>query len=191
MGNETLFDTLAGGNSDLFRKHGVKKILTTSPHCYEAFKKDYAESHSGPFEVIHTSELLADLVAEGRLDLQQKPDQVVTYHDPCYLGRWNKIFDAPRSVLQALPGVTFKEMYRIRESSLCCGGGGGRMWMETKFGERFSDLRVPEALAVGAQTLVTACPYCVSMLEDSRKNLNQEESIRVMDVCELVAEYID
>jgi Fe-S oxidoreductase len=141
--------------------------------------------------VVHISELLAELISTGKLNLKKPTAATVTYHDPCYLGRHNQIFDPPRKVLQALPGVTFKEMFRVGEQSLCCGGGGGRMWMETKFGERFSDLRVPEALAVGANVLATACPYCVSMLEDSRLNLNKEEAIQIKDVTELVAESLE
>jgi Fe-S oxidoreductase len=138
--------------------------------------------------VVHISELIDGLVQQGKLELKRPLQATVTYHDPCYLGRYNGIFEAPRNVLRAIPGVTFVEMIRVRESSLCCGGGGGRMWMETKFGERFSDLRVPEALAVGANVLCTACPYCISMLQDSRLNLDQESAIDVKDVTELVAE---
>jgi Fe-S oxidoreductase len=165
----------------------VRKILTLSPHCYQAFKTDYAES-GAKLQVEHISEVIAALLQQGKLELKNPVQATVTYHDPCYLGRYNGIFDAPRSVLKAIPGVTFVEMLRTRESSLCCGGGGGRMWMETKFGERFSDLRVPEALAVGATVLATACPYCISMLQDSRLNLDKESEIDVKDVTELVAQ---
>jgi Fe-S oxidoreductase len=186
IGTESVFQQLADGNTELFKKHGVQKILVISPHCYHAFKKDYGEL--GKIEVVHMAELLEKLVASGKLNLATPLSATVTYHDPCYLGRWNGIYDAPRKVLQALPGVVFTEMYRTRESSLCCGGGGGRMWMETKLGERFSDLRLPEAQAKGATVLATACPYCINMFEDSRKNLNLEESIQIKDISELVAE---
>ena len=190
IGDEALFSTLAQSNSELFAKHGVEKVLTISPHCLHTFKNEYPE-HGADFQVTHVSELFAALLDEGRLKLSRPVEATVTYHDPCYLGKHNDIFEAPRKILRALPGVDFKEMYRIRESSLCCGGGGGRMWMETKLGERFSDLRIPEARAVGAQVLATACPYCISMLEDSRLNLNQEEAIRIMDLSELLAECLD
>ena len=187
IGDEELFGTLKTGNLELFEKAGVQKILTLSPHCYQAFKTDYAES-GAKLQVSHITEVISALVLLGKLQLKKPLEATVTYHDPCYLGRYNNIFDAPRNVLKAIPGVKFVEMFRVGDSSLCCGGGGGRMWMETKFGERFSDLRVPEALAVGATVLATACPYCVSMLQDSRLNLDKESAIDVKDVTELVAE---
>jgi Fe-S oxidoreductase len=190
IGDESLFSQLAKDNGGLFAKHKVEKILVLSPHCYHTFKNEYSAIGS-TIQVVHISELLAELIAAGKLNLKKPTAATVTYHDPCYLGRHNQIFDPPRKVLQALPGVTFKEMYRVGEQSLCCGGGGGRMWMETKFGERFSDLRVPEALAVGANVLATACPYCISMLEDSRLNLNKEQAIQIKDITELVAESLE
>jgi len=187
IGDEELFGMLRTGNLTLFEKAGVQKVLTLSPHCYQAFKTEYAEA-GAKLQVSHVSEVIGALLQLGKLELKKPIQATVTYHDPCYLGRYNNIFDAPRNVLKAIPGVTFVEMVRVRESSLCCGGGGGRMWMETKFGERFSDLRVPEALAVGANVLATACPYCISMLQDSRLNLDKESAIDVKDVTELVAE---
>ncbi len=131
---------------------------------------------------------VAELIQAGKLAVKKPVEGTVTYHDPCYLGRHNDVFDAPRAVLHALPGITLKEMIRTREQSLCCGGGGGRMWVETKVGERFSDLRIPEALAVGANVLATACPYCVNMFESSRVSLGSEDAIQVKDLTELVAE---
>jgi Fe-S oxidoreductase len=187
MGAEDTFTQLAASNGSLFREKGVERVLVLSPHCYHTFKNEYPELGT-KVQVLHTTELLASLLDQGKLKLQQKLEATVTYHDPCYLGRHNGVYDAPRKVLRAIPGVTFQEMIRTREGALCCGGGGGRMWMETKFGERFSDLRVPEALAVGASVLATGCPYCINMLEDSRKNLNKTEAIQVKDVVELVAE---
>jgi len=187
IGDEELFGSLSAGNIELFKKAGVQKVVTLSPHCYQAFKTDYAEA-GAKLKVSHVSEVIAALLLLGKIQLKKPIEATVTYHDPCYLGRYNNIFDAPRDVLRAIPGVKLVEMIRIRESSLCCGGGGGRMWMETKFGERFSDLRVPEALAVGATILATACPYCISMLQDSRLNLDKESAIDVKDVTELVAQ---
>lgn len=187
IGSEELFAKLVDTNSKLFAKAGVEKILVLSPHCYHTFKNEYPEL-GAKYQVTHVSELVSDLIAAGKLNLSKSVEAKVTYHDPCYLGRHNNIFEPPRKIIQALPGVEFKEMYRTREMSLCCGGGGGRMWMETKFGERFSDLRVPEALAVGADVLATSCPYCISMLEDSRLNLNKEEAVQIKDLTELVAE---
>ena len=187
IGDEELYSNLVGANGELFEEHGVERVLVLSPHCYHTFKNEYPEF--GPkHEVTHMSQLLWELIDSGKLELKKSIEAKVTYHDPCYLGRHNEVFDPPRKVLENLPGLEFVEMYRVRESSLCCGGGGGRMWMETKFGERFSDLRIPEALAVGAKVLATACPYCISMFEDSRLNLNQEDAIQVKDLTELVAE---
>ena len=187
IGDEELFGSLRDGNLAAFEQAGVKKILTISPHCYHAFKTDYAEA-GAKLQVVHVTEVVAALLLLGKLELKTPVQATVTYHDPCYLGRHNGVFDAPRNVLRAIPGVNLVEMLRVRDSSLCCGGGGGRMWMETKFGERFSDLRIPEALAVGATVLATACPYCISMLQDSRLNLDQESAIDVKDVIELVAQ---
>lgn len=187
IGDEDLFGKLAGGNGALFREHGVEKVLVLSPHCYHTFVNEYPELGT-KLQVTHMVELMAELLETGKLKLSKPVEATVTYHDPCYLGRHNEIYDAPRKILKSLPGVTFTEMIRVREESLCCGGGGGRMWMETKFGERFSDLRIPEALSVGANVLATACPYCINMFEDSRLNLNKEDEIQVKDVTELVAE---
>ncbi|MBN2358756.1 MAG: (Fe-S)-binding protein [Deltaproteobacteria bacterium] len=187
IGSEEVFGSLVASNGGLFTAHGVKKVIALSPHCYHTFKNEYPEQ-GVKVEVIHISELLAELIGSGKLTPSKPLDATVTYHDPCYLGRHNGIFDPPRQVLQAIPGITFKEMIRIRESSLCCGGGGGRMWMETKRGDRFSDLRIPEALAVGATVLATSCFYCISMLEDSRLTSGCEDKIEIRDLTELVAE---
>ncbi|MBN2495060.1 MAG: (Fe-S)-binding protein [Deltaproteobacteria bacterium] len=187
IGDEGLFGNLAEGNGKLFAEHGVERVLVISPHCYHTFKNEYPELGTS-VQVTHMTELMASAIAAGKLDLKKPVDAAVTYHDPCYLGRHNEIYDAPREVLRSIPGVKFTEMIRNRDCSLCCGGGGGRMWMETKFGERFSDLRIPEALGVGADVLATACPYCINMFEDSRLNLNKEDEIRIKDVTELVAE---
>lgn len=186
-GHEQLFRRVAAQNADELRRARVERIVVLSPHCLHALKSDYA-SLGYHVEVEHISQLLLRLLQQGKLRLPRTIDRVVTYHDPCYLGRHHGVYDEPREVLRALPGVRLVEMIRTRESSLCCGGGGGRMWMETPVGERFGDLRVPEALGVGAKVIATACPYCVSMLEASRTGLGVEERIDVRDVTELVAE---
>jgi Fe-S oxidoreductase len=187
IGAESVFGQLAEGNIGAMREAGVEKVLVLSPHCYHSFKNDYP-ALGGKFQVTHITELLSAMLLLSKLQLAKPIEKTVTFHDPCYLGRHSGIFEAPRSVLAAIPGVKFVEMYRHHESSFCCGGGGGRMWMETKFGDRFSDLRIPEALAVGASVLATSCPYCINMLQDSRLNLNKEEAIEVKDVVELVAD---
>ncbi len=187
IGDEELFMKTAKKNINLFNEKGVKKIITTSPHCYYTYTQEYPEM-GGEFEVAHYTQLLAGLLAEGKLTLSKKIDKKVTYHDPCYLGRHSDVYDAPRELIAALTGDNLVEMERIRENSLCCGAGGGRLWMETKPEWRFSDLRIQEACNTGATILATACPYCISMLEDSRKTKNKEDEIEIKDISELIAE---
>jgi Fe-S oxidoreductase len=137
------------------------------------------------FRPLHYTQYLAELIAGGRLRFEHPYPAKVTFHDPCYLGRRNDVYDPPRQVLAAIPGLDIVEMPRSRDDALCCGGGGGRMWMDTKAGERFSDLRTREAIDTGADLLVTACPHCIACLEDSLKQSGS--GMRVMDVAELAA----
>ncbi len=188
-GQEKLFQTLAGSNITAFNEAGVKRIVVTSPHCYDAFKNEYPE-FGGNFEVIHFSQYLVELIKEGRLKFTKELNKKVTYHDPCYLGRHNGIYDEPRQVLESIPGLELVEMPDYRENSLCCGGGGGRIWMETKKGERFSDLRLEQALGVGANILAVACPYCTLNFEDSVLSADKGDVIEVKDIAELVLESI-
>jgi len=188
-GDEQLFQTLAQTNIDTFTELGVKKIVTTSPHSYHTFKNEYPEL-GGNFEVIHYSRLLAELIKEGRLKPTKELNKKVTYHDPCYLGRHNGIYDEPREVLQSLLGIELVEMPRSRENSLCCGGGGGGIWMETKKGERFADIRLEEAIETGASVLAVACPFCMSMFEDSVLSLDKGDIIEIKDIAELLQEVI-
>ncbi len=187
IGDEELFQKTVEKNIRLYQEKGVKKIITTSPHCYYTFSKEYPD-FGGEFEVTHYTQLLSRLMEEGRLKLSKTIDKKVTYHDPCYLGRHSDVWDAPRALLSAVTGGGLVEMKRIRKDSLCCGAGGGRLWMETKPEWRFSDLRIQEACETGAAILATACPYCISMLEDSRKTTNKEDQIEVKDIAELIAE---
>ncbi len=140
--------------------------------------------------MVHVSQYLFELINEGRLKLAREYGKKVTYHDPCYLGRHNGIYDEPREVLRKIPGLELIEMTDAREDSLCCGMGGGRIWMETAKGERFSDLRLEQAMGVGAEVLVTSCPYCITQFEDSRLTLNVTENIEVKDVTEIIGEVI-
>ncbi len=188
-GNETLFKNLAKGNIKTYIDHGVKKILVSSPHCFHTFKNEYPE-FKVQFEVTHLSQFLFHLLKEGKLSITKAFPKRVTYHDPCYLGRHNGIFDEPREVLRRIPGLELVEMADNREKSLCCGMGGGRIWMETAKNERFSVLRLEQAIAVGAEVLVTACPYCISQFEDSRLILKNSEAIRIMDITEVLEEVI-
>jgi len=188
-GNEQLFKHLAKENIKNFIDRGVKKILVSSPHCYHTFKNEYPE-FSVNFEIIHITQFLSELMQAGRLKAVREYGKKITYHDPCYLGRHNKIFDAPRDVLNRIPGVEFTEMEERRENSFCCGGGGGRIWMETPKGERFADLRLKQAVDVGAEVLVTACPYCITNFTDSSLSLEYGQSIEVKDITEVVQEVV-
>lgn len=187
IGDEELFMTTAEKNIKLYQEKGVKKVITTSPHCYYTFTREYPEL-GADFEAIHYTQLLARLIESGQLKLSKTLDTKVTYHDPCYLGRHSEVYDEPRALINAATGGNLVEMGRIRKESLCCGAGGGRLWMETPPEWRFSDLRIHEACETGAAILATACPYCVSMLEDSRKTVNKEEEIQIRDISELLAE---
>jgi len=185
VGDLELFERLKNNNLQYFNKKDITKIITVSPHCLSSFKKDYGED----YEVVHLSELMASLIKEEKLTPQKDFGGVkVTYHDPCYLGRHSGIYDAPREVLASIPGMDFVEMGRSRERSMCCGGGGGGLWMEKLKGERLSDLRIEEALSTGASILATACPYCITMFEDSIGTLNADDKIKVKDVSELFLE---
>ena len=188
-GDEELFKRLARENIKTFIDNGVKKILVSSPHCYHTFKKEYPEFMVN-FEVVHISQYLLELINEGRLKLTKEYRKKISYHDPCYLGRHNNIYDEPREILKKIPGLELIEMADSRKDSLCCGGGGGRIWMETLKGERFSDLRLAQAIGVGAEALVTSCPYCIANFEDSRLTLNVTENVEVKDITEIIAEVI-
>lgn len=184
-GDEEVFKRLAKANIKAFIDNGVKKILVSSPHCYHTFKNEYPEFKVN-FEVIHISQYLVQLLNEGKLEIKKEYAKKVTYHDPCYLGRHNGIYDEPREILKKIPGVEFRELPEAGVDSLCCGMGGGRIWMETVKGERFSDLRVEQAVEVGAEELVTFCPYCITNLEDSRLVLNYGDVLQVKDITEVL-----
>ena len=186
-GDEALFKSLARRNINALIERGVKKVLVSSPHCYHSYTHEYPE-FMVHFEVVHISQLIHSLLAEGRLTLRQEYAKTVTYHDPCYLGRHNGIYDQPREALKKVPGLTLNEMAESRKNSFCCGGGGGRIWMETPKGERFSDLRLGQAMNVGAQVLVTSCPYCITNFEDSRLNVAGGDAIEVKDITEIIRE---
>ncbi len=188
-GDEEVFKRLARENIKAFIDNGVKKIIVSSPHCYHTFKNEYPDFMVN-FEIIHMSQLLFKLIQEGRLELKGEYSKKVTYHDPCYLGRHNGIYDEPRGVLTTIPGLQLNEMPDNRVDSLCCGGGGGRVWMETQKGERFSDLRIDQAIGVGAEILATSCPYCITMFEDSRITMGMDEKIEIKDITEIIAEVI-
>ena len=188
-GDEELFKRLARENIKTFIDNGVKKVLVSSPHCYHTFKNEYPEFMVN-FEVVHITQYLIELVNAGRLELKNGYAKKVTYHDPCYLGRHNGVYDEPRELLKKVPGLELKEMPDAFADSLCCGGGGGRIWMETVRGERFSDIRLEQAGEIGAQVVATACPYCIANFEDSRLILEDSDALEIKDITEIIAESI-
>ena len=186
IGDEELWQRLAQSNINLFKEKGVKKIITTSPHCLYTFRDEYP-SLEGEFEVIHYTELLANLIKEGKLKVKNSLAKKVAFHDPCYLGRHSKIYDEPRDLLKAISEVELIELEKNRELSLCCAGGGGRIWGEVPMGERFGELRINDAVEKGIQVLTTSCPYCVNMLEDACKSLNKDDVLEVKDITEVLS----
>jgi Fe-S oxidoreductase len=188
-GSEEVFKRLARENIKTFIENGVKKILVSSPHCYHTFKNEYPEFKVN-FEVVHISQYLSELVDAGRISFTREYGKKVTYHDPCYLGRHNGIYEEPRQVLKKIPGLELLEMADFRRDSLCCGGGGGRIWMDTPKNERFSDLRLQQATEIGAAVLATSCPYCITNFEESRLNLGVEGVLEVKDITEIIQEVI-
>ncbi|MEM3737056.1 MAG: heterodisulfide reductase-related iron-sulfur binding cluster [Candidatus Bathyarchaeia archaeon] len=186
LGNEYLFQTMARENIQIFNEHKIKKIVTICPHCFNTLKNEYPQL-GGEYEVVHHSEFVLELLKDWKVKLTKSVDEVVTYHDPCYLGRHNKVYDAPRGVLQRVPGIRLKDMERCRYNSFCCGGGGGRVWMEETLGEKINVNRAKQALELNVNTIVTACPYCLTMFDDGLKSLGKEESVKLLDLAEVVA----
>lgn len=188
-GDEQLFKRLARENIKVFVDKGVRKIIASSPHCYHTFKNEYTQFGMN-FHVFHVSQFLWSLVDSGQIKIKGSYPKKVAYHDPCYLGRHNGVFEEPRLLLNSIPGLQLVELPDNRDNSLCCGGGGGRIWMETPREERFSDLRLQQAVDSGAQVLVTACPYCITNFEDSRLNRPDSDAIEVKELSEVLQEVI-
>jgi Fe-S oxidoreductase len=188
VGHRSYFQEIAGNTANVFREQAVRDLVCISPHCYDVFKNRYPPISEG-FQPWHYTHYLAQLVEHGRLKFTRPIDQKVTFQDPCYLGRHNDEYVAPRRILSGLPGVELVEMQDSGIHGLCCGGGGGRMWLETAPGERFSDLRVEQAVQTSAQILATACPFCAVCLEDSLKAQNIT-NMQVFDIAELAEQGI-
>jgi Fe-S oxidoreductase len=193
LGNEYLYQMQAQQNIETLDQAGVRKVVASCPHCFNTIAREYPDL-GGHYEVVHHSQLFARLVAEGRLNPSEPLQATVTYHDPCYLGRHNDVYDAPRSVLDAVPGVRQVEMRRCRERGFCCGAGGSRMWMEERLGKRVNLERTDEALGTGADVVGTACPYCMVMLDDAVKQRQAEgeaEGVRVLDVAQVLEQSLE
>ncbi|MGK5092524.1 (Fe-S)-binding protein [Deltaproteobacteria bacterium TL4] len=184
-GNEMLYQMLAGDNVETLNNYNIKKIVTTCPHCLNSLKNEYPQL-GGHYEVIHHTQFISKLVEEKRLNLQPCTEGSVTFHDPCYLGRYNQEYEAPRKLLSAVAKNKPIELRRSRNESFCCGAGGARMWMEETIGTRINEERVLQATEVGATVVATGCPFCMTMISDGISSTGQEETMKVQDISELV-----
>jgi len=187
LGNEFLFATLAQGNTETMNEVGVKRVITSCPHCFNTFKNEYPD-FDGHYEVTHHADFLQMLLAKGELKPKEQNNATITYHDSCYLGRGNGIYDSPRQVLEAIPGANLVEMPRSREKAMCCGAGGGNMWQEEE-GTRVNHLRAAEAANTGASIVATACPFCIQMFDDGIPGVQPDEekrTIKAFDIAELL-----
>jgi Fe-S oxidoreductase/nitrate reductase gamma subunit len=187
MGQEMLFQQTAKEQVELLKQREFKTLLTGCPHCYNVLKHEYKQFGAN-FNVVHHSEFIREMIDRDKIKPEFGVERKYVYHDPCYLGRYQKIFEPAREVVKTIPGAQLLEMTNRREKSLCCGAGGGHYWMDLKRGERINNLRVKQANAAGADTIVTACAYCMHMLQDSVKLLNYDETMRVVDVASLTAD---
>ena len=192
-GNEFLFQMLAMQNVEVLNEVGATKIVVTCAHCFNTLANEYPQV-GGHYEVVHHTQLLDRLVDEGRLTPVSPIDQKVTYHDPCYLGRHNKIYSPPRALTRAVPGLSLEEMPRNKDKGFCCGAGGARMWMEEKLGTRVNINRTQEAIATGADTIAVGCPFCRVMISDGvaavQSDVEQEDQVTVVDVAQLLLESV-
>jgi len=188
IGEEYLFQKLARENIATIEKYSIKKIITNCPHCFNVLKNEYSSAMGASFEVQHYSEFLAERLQKGAAELVGNVNKSVTYHDSCYLGRYNGIYEAPRQVLAGIPGLQLVEIERNLEKSFCCGAGGGHMWMDEGTGDRINQVRSQQALETGVKTIVTSCPFCLTMLEDGSRSV--EGAVEVVDLAELVAKVI-
>jgi Fe-S oxidoreductase len=185
MGNEFLFQQLCQENIDTFQNYGVKKIITIDPHAYNTFKHEYPE-FGLKAEVYHHTEIIDQLLREGRIKPTKEVQETIAYHDSCYIGRYNDIYDIPRQILKAIPGVRVLEMERNKQDSMCCGAGGGMMWLEETQGKRVNIERTEQALRLNPTTIGSNCPYCLTMLSDGTKAKEVEEQVKTLDIAEIV-----
>ncbi|MEJ5304348.1 MAG: (Fe-S)-binding protein [Ignavibacteria bacterium] len=189
LGNEYLAQILMKENIQTLEKYGVKKILTACPHCYHSIKNEYPQ-FGGNYEVIHHTELIEQLLKDGKIQLKGNEKKSLTYHDSCYLGRYNEIYNSPRETLKSINGIELKEMKRSFDKGFCCGAGGGRMFLEEKEGKRINIERTEEALSLNVDTIATACPFCMTMMTDGVKAKDAADNVQVKDIAEIVAESI-
>lgn len=185
LGNEYLFQELAKKNIEILQSRGIKKIITVCPHCFNTLKNEYPD-FGGNFEVLHYAEFIANLVKRGAIKFTKAINKKAVYHDPCYLGRYNDIFKSPREILRAIPGLKIVEAKRSRKNSFCCGGGGGRMWLEEDPKNRINQMRAQELLGTKADIIITACPWCLQMLDDGLRSKSEKGDVEIMDLLELL-----
>jgi Fe-S oxidoreductase len=190
VGEEGRFQQAAMELIDLMNKRGVKKIVTQCPHCYNTFKNEYPR-FGATFQVIHHTQLIAELLREGKLKLKRRIEQTIAYHDPCYLGRYNDEYESPRTIIRTLSNGRLVELPRSRTKSFCCGGGGGNTWYTVEAEKKCSVIRIYEAQQLAPNILAAACPYCISMFEDASKALGTSEKMPIRDIAELVAEALE
>ena len=185
-GYEFQFQIMAEQNIEIFKSHNIKEIVTSCPHCYNTIKNEYPK-FGGDFKVVHYTQYIADLIKQGKLKLTGEMNSTLTFHDPCYLGRYNKIYEEPRWILKTIPKTKLEEMERSGNTSFCCGGGGGLMWIEEQPGTtKISHMRLEDVLKTGAETVVTACPYCLQMFEESIEHKGIQDKLKAMDLVEIV-----
>lgn len=190
MGNEMLFQQLCTDNIGIFQKYGVQKIVTACPHTFNTLKNEYPEFGLEGVEITHHTQVLDKLIQEGKLNPRHEVKERITYHDSCYLGRYNNVYDEPRNILKAIPGVEMAEMKRSRENGMCCGAGGGMMWLEETSGKRVNLARTEQALEVNPTVISSACPYCLTMMEDGTKMKEVEERVKAKDIAEILEQSV-
>jgi len=189
VGNEMMFQMMALENIETLNRYKVKKIVTACPHCLNTLAHDYPQM-GGNYEVIHHSQIIDRLLREDKIRLQSSLEGILTYHDPCYLGRYNQVYAQPRSILKAVAGNAYKELGRNGRESFCCGAGGGRMWMEEAIGKRINLERTEEMVDLQVTQVAVSCPFCLTMVEDGMKTMEKEETIKTMDIAEIVAKHM-
>jgi Fe-S oxidoreductase len=185
IGNEYLYQTLAKANVETLNRYNVKRIVTACPHCFNTIKNEYKD-FGGSYEVFHHSEFIAKLISEGKLKPTKGIEETVTFHDSCYLGRWNNIYGRPRDVIRAIPATRMVEMKSSGDQSMCCGAGGGRMWMEETIGKRINVTRTEQALDTKAGIIAASCPFCMTMMSDGLKDKEMQDKVKVLDIAELM-----
>jgi Fe-S oxidoreductase len=185
VGNEYLYQILAHANIDIFNRYKIKKILTTCPHCYNTLKVEYPQLGFS-CDVVHHTVFLQEAIQNSRIKLSTPLEKKLTYHDPCYLGRYSGIYESPRDVLQSIRSLDFRETAHSQIDSLCCGAGGGWMWMDEKIGKRVNIHRLEDVLTTHPEWIATACPFCVTMFDDAIKDKGMEDKLKIWDIAEVV-----